>query len=465
MLDWPTPTPASAFARRRHALCARLRGPALIASGFSRPRNFLGNPYEFRSSSHFLYLVGRQLEGAALLLEPDAATLFVEPAAADDALWIGPVTAAGELEQELGLQVRSSDELVPELERVGKVATLPPPDRETSEWLASLLARPVEPGVDDSLCELDAELADAMIEERLVHDDAALAQLRQAAALTVSAHRAGMRGTRAGLREAAVMAEMERTIRGAGGRLAYGPIVTSRGEVLHNARHDGLLRDGELLLCDVGAETPEGWASDVTRTWPVSGRFSPSQRDVYAVVKRAHDAAVAAVQPGARFRDVHRTAARALLDGLVALGVLRGDVEQLYARGAAGIFFPHGVGHLLGLDVHDMEDLGDRAGYAPGRTRAVSLGEKYLRLDRDLVPGMVVTIEPGFYMISALLDDPAEGGRLSDALDRSALARFADVRGIRIEDDVLVTERGGEVLTGELEAEAGAIETWIASGG
>jgi Xaa-Pro aminopeptidase len=153
------------------------------------------------------------------------------------------------------------------------------------------------------------------------------------------------------------------------------------------------------------------------------------------------------VKPGVRYLEVHRIAGKALLAGLIALGIYRGDLEDLYARGAAALFFPHGVGHLLGLDVHDMEDLGDRAGYAPGRTRIQSFGDRYLRLDRDLLPGMAVTIEPGFYRIPMLLEHPEEVGDLEGALDRSVLARYEDVRGIRIEDDVLVTESGSEVLT------------------
>jgi Xaa-Pro aminopeptidase len=167
------------------------------------------------------------------------------------------------------------------------------------------------------------------------------------------------------------------------------------------------------------------------------------------------------VRPGADFREVHRIAARALLEGLVSVGVFRGNVDDLYERGAAGLFFPHGVGHLLGLDVHDMEDLGDRAGYAAGRSRASSRGERYLRLDRDLAANMVVTIEPGFYRIRELLEDPEELGDLADALNLDALARFEDVRGIRIEDDVLVTETGSEVLTSALEVNPDAIEALV----
>jgi Xaa-Pro aminopeptidase len=240
---------------------------------------------------------------------------------------------------------------------------------------------------------------------------------------------------------------MEAEIIAAGCNTAYGSIVTVHGEVLHNERHDGLLGAQDLLLADVGAETPEGFAGDVTRAWPVSGRFSATQRAVYEVVLASQLAAIAAVAPGVRYLDVHRAAGLALVEGLIALGVLRGDAKELYARGAAALFFPHGVGHLLGIDVHDMEDLGDRAGYAPGRERATAPGDRYLRLDRDLAPGMCVTIEPGFYQIPRILSRPEELGELESALNRSELSRFSDVRGIRIEDDVLVTATGSEILS------------------
>jgi Xaa-Pro aminopeptidase len=190
----------------------------------------------------------------------------------------------------------------------------------------------------------------------------------------------------------------------------------------------------------------------------VNGRFSPTQRALYEVVLAAQSAAIAAVRPGVRYLDVHRAAGKKLLEGLLALGLFRGDLEDLYARGAAALFFPHGIGHLLGLDVHDMEDLGDRAGYAPGRTRSRGFGDRYLRLDRDLAPGMVVTIEPGFYRIPYLLERPEEVGDLEPALDRRVLATLADVRGIRIEDDVLVTETGADVLTASIPKEPDAVE-------
>jgi Xaa-Pro aminopeptidase len=440
---WTKASDPAAFAARRARLSARLSGPALLVAGQSRPRNFQHNRFPFRAESHFLYLVGRSLEGAALLVEPSGATLYAPPADPEAEVWTGPMTTLDDLSQELGLAVRPIEELA----GAADIAALPPQDLETALWLSELLDRDLEPGGGVELEGRDVELAEAMVALRLSQDAPAIAQLREAAAVTYRAHMAGMRATRAGNREASVRAAMEAEIIAAGCNTAYGSIVTVHGEVLHNERHDGVLGATDLLLADVGAETPEGFAGDVTRVWPVAGRFSATQRAAYEVVLASQLAAIAAVKPGVRYLDVHRAAGLSLVEGLIGIGILRGDAAELYARGAAALFFPHGVGHLLGIDVHDMEDLGDRAGYAPGRERATAPGERYLRLDRDLVPGMCVTIEPGFYQIPRILSRPDEVGELESALVRSELARFADVRGIRIEDDVLVTETGHEILS------------------
>jgi len=216
------------------------------------------------------------------------------------------------------------------------------------------------------------------------------------------------------------------------------------------------------LLCDVGGESPEGWASDITRTWPTSGHFSDTQKAMYEVVLEANRRAIDRVRPGVRYRDAHEAAKRAIVEGLIELKVLQGSVDGLLERGAANVFFPHGVGHLLGLDVHDMEDLGDRAGYAPGRARSERFGDRYLRLDRDLEPGMAVTIEPGFYQVPGILDDELLTGPLGADLDREQLARFADVRGIRIEDDVLCTDGDPEVLTASCPKTVSDVEAALA---
>jgi Xaa-Pro aminopeptidase len=450
-------TPPAAFAARRARLSAAFSGPALFISGLSRPRNFAGNRYPFRAESHFLYFLGRPIEGAALLVEPGSATLFAPWPDPEAELWGGKQPSLDDLSRELEIEVRPIDEFSPHDE----LATLPAQDAESSIWQSELVAREIIHGSGFELEGRDRALGDAVIDIRLENDEAALAQMRFAADVAERAHRAGMRTTRPGQREFQVRAEMEAAICASGCACSYNSIVTVHGEVLHNERHDGLLTGSDLLLADVGAETPEGWASDVTRVWPARGEFSSTQRALYDVVLASQRAAITKVAPGVRYLDVHRAAGLEMLRGLIDLGIFSGDLADLYARGAAALFFPHGIGHLLGLDVHDMEDLGDRAGYAPGRVRSKNAGDRYLRLDRDLRAGMVVTIEPGFYQIAGLLSNAAEVGGLEAALDRKRLNDFADVRGIRIEDDVLVTNSGCEVLTRAIPKTADEVEAAV----
>ena len=441
---------------------ARLGGllgnrPALIAAGLPRARNYPANQYPFRAGSHFLYLFGVPLRGAMATYDGAAFTLYIPDPHPDQALWEGPPPTVEEIAAETGCPVRPIARL-PASVRGRAVATLAAPDLETCLEQSRLLGREIRPGVVDVL---DAPLANALIALRLQHDEAAIAELRAAAEATAAAHQAGMAATRPGVSAAEVRAAMEAALMARGMGCAYPSIVTPHGEILHSERYDHQLAAGDLLLADVGAETPGGWAGDVTRTWPVSGRFSGTQRDFYQLVLEAQRRAIAAVMPGTRYRNVHVIACQTLAAGLVDLGVLRGDPIALAADGVVALLFPHGVGHLLGLDVHDMEDLGDRAGYAPDRERAKEFGLRSLRLDRDLLPGMAVTIEPGLYLAPSILEDPVLTRVAGDRLDRKRLASFVDVRGIRIEDDILVTESGREVLTAAIPKSVEAVEAAV----
>jgi Xaa-Pro aminopeptidase len=445
---------------RRARLAAELgERPALIAAGLPRVRNYAANQYPFRASSHFLYLFGLPLRGAIAIYDGGAFTLHLPDPEPDQALWEGAPPSPEEMRDATGCTVRSLAQLPANLSGRA-IATLPAPDLETCLEQSRLLGRDVRRGVID---EIDAPLADAIIDLRLRHDVAARDELRAAAAATAAAHAAGMTATRPGRTAAEVRAAMESALMARGMGCAYPSIVTPHGEVLHSERYDARLADGDLLLADVGAETPGGWAGDVTRTWPASGRYSSTQREIYEVVLAAQKQAIAAVTPGRRYRDVHLLACQTIAAGLADLGILRGDPIELAADGVVALLFPHGVGHLLGLDVHDMEDLGDRAGYAPGRERAKAFGLRSLRLDRDLAPGMAVTIEPGFYISPAILGDPALTRVAGDRLDRKRLEAFADVRGIRIEDDVLVTDSGREVLTEAIPKTIPAVEAAMAA--
>ena len=447
--------------QRRERLLKKLdpSSLAVVPAGPSRGRNYVANAYPYRASSHFLYLVGVGIEGAYLLLADGQASLFIPQRADDDDLWHGPVPTREQMSDALGLTVLPLTDLSTRIK--GKsVATVPPFERGDHAAVCALLGRT---HLQDEA--LDGPLLDALVELRLQHDQGAVAELKRAALASVQAHRIGMAVTRIGMFERDVCAAMEASLSHSGCGTAYGSIVTVHGEVLHNHDHAHELKDGDLLLADVGAETDTGYAGDITRTWPVSGRFSTTQRELYDVVLHAQAAAIALVKPGTSYRDIHLAAATEIVKGLVDLGILRGQVDALVEDGAQALFFPHGIGHLLGLDVHDMEDLGDRAGYAPGRTRSAQFGLSYLRLDRELVPGMLVTIEPGFYQVASLLRDPSRVGLSDKALDRTVLAKFEDVRGIRIEDDVLVTESGCEVLTSGLPKTATEIEGLVSLAG
>jgi Xaa-Pro aminopeptidase len=380
--------------------------------------------------------------------------LFLPEPGPDAALWTGPEPKFAELAEIVGVPVEPMSKLQAAI-KPATTTTLPSPDIETCVEQSTLLGREIRPG---KLAAIDEPLADGLIELRLVHDQAGIAGLRQAAQATVAAHAAGLRATRPGIRESVVRAAIEAEIIARNMATSFNTIASVHGEVLHNEAHHFTLADGDLLLVDAGAETAGGWAGDVTRTWPVSGRYSSTQRELYEVVLRAQVAAVDALRPGLRYLDLQGIAAHTIAEGLVELGILRGDPAEMVSDGVIALFFPHGIGHLIGVDVHDLDDLGDRASYAPGRTRSTNPGLKALRLDRDLVPGMAVTIEPGFYQVPAILDDPERTRCAKDRLLRDRLAAFRDVRGIRIEDTVLVTQGGHENLTAALPKMPSAIE-------
>ncbi|WOB41839.1 aminopeptidase P family protein [Thermoleptolyngbya oregonensis NK1-22] len=438
-----SPSLAAALRQRRQRLATLISVPVVLWSGQSPSRNFPANSYPFRASSHFLYFAGLNLPKAAIALQGSHLTLFWDEPTPAEVLWHGPGPTRSQLAEQIG-----ADDARPlaDLERYcAGAATIAVQDSATRQQQERLLGRSLV--VPKLAQEPDLSLAGAIAQVRLCHDDLALAEMRRAAQVTRRAHAAGRAATATATTEAEVRAAMEQVILAADMTPAYSSIVTVHGEVLHNCHYRHRLEPGDLLLADVGAETPLGWAADMTRTWPVSGQFSPTQRDLYDIVQAAHDRCIEAIAPGVEYREIHLLAARVLAEGLVSLGILRGAPEELVEQDAHALFFPHGVGHLLGLDVHDMEDLGDLAGYEPGRTRSDRFGLCYLRLDRPLRPGMVVTVEPGFYQIPALLQDPEKRDRYSALVNWERLAAFADVRGIRIEDDVLVTATGGEVLT------------------
>lgn len=423
-------TQADDFRQRRQRLAQLYPQPVLLRSGRPARRN-PPQIYPFRASSHFLYFAGWNHPHLSVLLEEGRATLFYDPPGLEDSVWDGPGPDLDELRERYGFDsIRPSSE-APDLPSLDAQA---PPD-----------------------------LLDAVIQLRLRHDAAARSQLEQAVDMTVRAHFQAMRATRPERREFQILATLLVSVTQEGGATSFSPIVSRRGEILHNPHYDGTLQRGDLLLVDFGAENREGWAGDLTRTFPVRTTFTPRQAEIYQVVLQAQKAALRECRPGQEYRQVHRAACLAMTEGLVQLGLLRGDPAELVERGAHALFFPHGIGHLLGLDVHDLEDLGDRAGYAPGRTRSEQFGLNFLRLDRPLEADMAVTVEPGFYWIPQLLENEERRAPFLDCLNLDTVEAYREVRGIRIEDDLLIEEKGARNLSAALPKELQELEIVVNS--
>ena len=442
---------------RREKLANLINFPAILWSGSRSTRNFPLNTFPFRSSSHFLYFAGLPIEDAAIRLEAGKLELFMDNPPPSNLLWHGEIPTRDRLAEIIG-----ADAAFPMSElksHATNAATISVQNPTTKITQSQILNRDIFPSNKPQ--EIDLELTKAIISLRLSHDDTALTEIKQAAAVTVEAHKAGMAATKNAKFEANIRAAMESIIISHNMTCAYPSIVTVHVEVLHNGEYYHPLQTGDLLLADVGAETTLGWASDVTRTWPVSGKFSPTQKDIYDVVLAAHDRCISQIKPGVEYLDIHLLAAQVIAEGLVNLGILKGKPEDLVEMDAHALFFPHGVGHLLGLDVHDMEDLGDLAGYEMSRERSSRFGLGFLRLNRPLIPGMIVTIEPGFYQVPAILNDLEMQHKYQNIVNWEKLEKFSDVRGIRIEDDVLVTTKSSEILTQELPTNTDAIENLV----
>ena len=440
--------------QRREKLAQLIEHPVVLWSGNAVGRNFQANKLPFRASSHFLYFAGIPLHNAVIRLEAGKLELFMDDPPPEATLWHGETPKSTEINDRLG-----ADRVYPLAELSGKTegaATVAVQEVNTYRQQCQILNRFV--ASSERAEGIDLELAKALVKLRSYHDELALQELRNAAAVSVLAHIAGMKATKHSTTEAQIRGAMEGIIIANNMSCAYNSIVTVHGEVLHNESYNNSFEPQDLLLADVGAETPNGWAADITRTWAVSGRFTSTQRDIYEIVLKAHDDCIAKLRPGVEYQDIHLLAAQIIAEGLVDLGILKGNPQDLVDMDAHALFFPHGVGHLLGLDVHDMEDLGDIAGYEAGRSRSDRFGLGYLRLNRPLESGMLVTIEPGFYQVPAILNDPDFRHKYRDIVDWERLAQFEDVRGIRIEDDVLVTDSGTEVLTAELPTKVEEIE-------
>ena len=467
------PNPAH-YKRRRAEFLAAIDTPVLLMAGGWISRNYPANWNPFRADSNFLFFFPEPEANAAALFDPKdgSVVLFLDERTQADALWHGAVPGFTDMKRALGVTaVEQRAELAKVVrKKIGRrrLRCLAIADARATAEAAALSGEALD--FYSSARIGDEDLLRVIAHLRLHKDEAELAEMRIAAGVTREAHTLAMARTRPGIYEQELVGHVEGTFARHGCVPAYNTILSVRGEVLHNTTHANLLHDTDVVLLDAGAEMASGYCADVTRAWPVSGRFSPEAPDVYDVVLAAEQAAIAAVKPGVRYRDLHLLSARVLSDGLVQMGLMHGDADALVESGAHAMFFPHGVGHLLGLDVHDMEAFGDLVAYGPGRKRSKQFGTAYLRLDLDLEAGMCFTIEPGIYFVPAILRDAAFKTQFKGQVDFRRAEEFLTMNslrgfgGIRIEDDVVCTAAGREVLTAAIPKERLAVEALVGSG-
>lgn len=463
------PFDASVYAQRRQHLARRIDSGLLIFLGNEAvPMNYAANVYPFWQDGTFLYYWGLATPGLAAIIDLDEnrEVLFGHDPSIDEVVWTGPVPSLQARAERVGAaenQPFAAAEAVVRaaVEADRPVHILPPYRAQHRQTLGDWLG--VAPAVVDE--RTSASFVEAVIAQRVAKSSAEVKEIETALKHAHALHTRAMQETQPGVEEQALAGALEGIVRSRGGHLAFPPIVSVRGEVLHNHPTDHEMQAGEMMLCDVGATAPSQYASDITRVTPVSGRFTERQRAIYQMVLDAQEQAIGAVQPGVSFREIHLQAARNLTEGLQGLGLMKGDTDEAVAAGAHALFFPHGLGHMMGLDVHDMEALGeDRVGYGDEFERSGQFGLSALRLARTLEPGFVLTVEPGLYFIPPLIDQWRAANKHSRFIDYDRVEAYRDFGGIRIEDNVLVTETGARVLGPAIPKQADAVEAMAAGG-
>lgn len=435
---------ASVYRQRQQRLAGFFpTGTAVVVSaGVPRFRNFPANEFPFRTSSSALFLAGILPARSILVCSAGQSTLYV---ADRNVLWDGAGETHESIVSRTGvLSVSPVSSLIDDLAGYSSVVILPESDPGSVEYLRQVLGKwTQETGQSE-------ELIGRIVEMRLCHDSAGREELSAAAHITVEC----LEALRATAREVQTERDVEALLlyqcAKHGVVPAFQPIVTQIPEMLHGHATEARLGRRPWLLVDFGIELGSGYCADVTRMFAVSAELPTLATELVAMVADVQRHACSLVIAGSRFSDIHRAAELRLAEGLVSLDVLRGSTEELVEREVVAAFFPHGIGHLLGIDVHDMEEFGDRVGYPVGRQRSTRLGRNALRFDRDLQPGMAVTIEPGCYFIEPLLRAIRLDSDRRTYLNETRLKECAEFGGVRIEDTVLVTDAQPEVLTGNL---------------
>ncbi|MFO7940232.1 MAG: aminopeptidase P family protein [Bacteroidales bacterium] len=442
---------ADVYANRRKRLKEKITtGLGVFMGNDDSPMNYPGNIYHYRQDSSFLYFFGLDMPGLAGVInfETGEEFIFGDDVSLDDIIWMGPQPSMKELAAKVGIsQTKPFNQLEKALAEAksknSPLHFLPQYRGEAVMKVADLL----HIGHNQVKDLTSEQLIKAVVELRSIKDAHEIEELKKAAAIGYQMHTTAMKMSKPGVYEREIAGVIEGIALSGGGMLSFPVILTQHGETLHNHYHGNKLEKGKLMLTDAGAETPMHYASDFTRTVPVGGKFSERQKDIYNIVLAANNKATSMIKPGIKYFDIHVEAATVLASGLKDLGIMKGDPAEAARTGAYALFQPHGLGHMMGLDVHDMEGLGENyVGYDENTKRSDKFGLGGLRLGRELQPGFVLTNEPGCYFIPELISKWEGEKKFADFINYDKVKEYIDFGGIRLEDDILVTENGHELL-------------------
>lgn len=442
---------AKIYTARRHELRTKIgSGIILLPGNPLSPNNYPNNAYYFRQDSSFRYYFWLNVPSVAGLIDADTGeeALYGDDFTVEDIIWTGPQPTLREMGAEVGITATfPMAELEARLRRAvslgRKIHFLPPYRGETKLQLSALLG--IKPALLHDYKSVDLMFAVAEMREKKSAEE--VEEMERAFRIGYDMHTTAMRMCRPGVVEREIAGAIEGIAKSRGQGVSFPSIVSQHGETLHNLNADGVLEEGRLLLCDAGGESVEGYCSDHTRTYPVSGRFTQKQKDIYNIVLAAHDHVARIVKPHMMYTEIHNAAYMTLAEGLVGLGLLKGSPADAVAAGAMTMLMPHGLGHGLGMDVHDCEAMGERSfDYSSIAERAAKSGTCVYRAAWRIEPGTVLTDEPGLYFIPALIAKCRAEGLYKGIVDYDALKAYHDFGGIRIEDDILVTDSGSRII-------------------
>ena len=439
------------YTERRNKLRKKMgNGIILIPGNSESPMNYSDNTYHFRQDSTFLYLFGLDIPGlfGIIDLESGNDTLYGDDITIEDIIWMGTKPSIKDLAETVGvtntLPFKDLFISVTQLKEKGIPVHFLPPYRAENKLLLQELT-----GIQASqlATHTSTELINSLVEMRSTKDNYEIEEIEKACDTGYKMHVTAMKMAKPGIMEHEIAGIVEGIALAYGSGTSFPTILTQNGQTLHNHDHSFLLEKGRLMIIDAGAESNMHYASDFTRTMPVGGKFSQKQLDIYNIVLKANNTATSLIRPGETYLSIHLKVAEVIASGLKDLGLMKGDVQDAVAQGAHALFFPHGLGHMMGLDVHDMEDYGQiHVGYDQEIRPVNQFGTAYLRLGRRLQKDFVITNEPGIYFIPALIGQWEAEKINTDFINFSKVKDYLGFGGIRLEDDILVTETGSRIL-------------------